>query len=188
MTKTSIKMLTVFGVVAGLGMASALSGTVDAATSGTTDVTASIGETLSIITLPSVSGTLTNGGSVVELTYDPTGAKLSGYFTVTTNHAGGYTVSVKGTSRTTLSNGSATIPYGTPAVGTSAWAIYAPTTPGGSATRLSTLSTTDRTFFTNDSTTPATGTTTTVNYKASANSSQASGTYTGGVTYTVAGQ
>ena len=189
MTKTSTKTLAAFGIVAGVvGMASALSGMADAATSGTTDITATINETLSITAASSVSGTLTNGGAIVELTTSGKTGGPSGYFNVITNHASGYTVSVKAVSSSSLSNGSTTIPYGTPTAGSSYWAIYAPTTPGGSATRLSTLSTTDQTLFTENNPTVSTGTTTTVNYKASANSSQASGTYQGKVTYTVAAQ
>ena len=182
MTK-STKVLAIAGLVAGVGAVAALPAAGHASESATTDITATINETLSITATSAVSGTLTNGGAVTEL--KDTGS-ASGNVNVKTNHQNGYTLSAKGTgtadNKTSLINAnSATIAYGNPAVNASAWGMFVNTSETPFA-----LTAADQEIDRQSTPTTTDGRNTATVYKASAASNQAAGTYTGQVTFTAA--
>ena len=180
------KAIAVFGVVTALG-AAGLPISSHAATTATTDISVSIAETLSITsTAGEVSGTLTNGGEITELR--PTSGDAG--FNVVTNRSSGYTVSIKGSGSCSgtgidasalCNNTDDIIPAGVVAKGTSAWSYK-----GGNKSSYTAITAAGETIFSADGPTTDAGTTTKVQYFATASSSQAAGTYVGQATYTVA--
>ena len=186
--KNISKAVIALGIVAGIGAGSeVLASNVGAAVSSTTDISVSISEVLGITSsVSAVSGTLTNGGDITELR--PVSGDAG--FNVVTNHSSGYTVSIKGSGNCTGSGVDASalcndtddiIPAGVVAKGTSAWSYK-----GGNKSSYAAITAAGETIFSADGPTTDAGTTTKVQYFATASSSQAAGTYVGQATYTVA--
>ncbi len=170
----STKIMAVFGVAAALGVAALpLASYADNTYSATTDITVSINETFSVTATAAVNTSVTNNAAI--------DATMKPKVTVTTNHATGWTLSAKTTHTggPALKSGSNQIAAGTPAQGTSAWALS-----GGDLTGYTALSATDTLVKSASVATDTTGVETEFTIGVTASSSQASGTYEGTITWT----
>ncbi len=173
----SIKIMATFGVAAALGIAAIPLASYADSDTATTTVTVRIDETFSISADATASANITNNAAIDE-TMQPS-------VTVTTNHAAGWTLAAKTThtSGPALISGSNTFAAGVPQQGTTAWAIK-----GGSLSSYTALSTTDTTVASSNTATNVNGVATQFTIGVTAASNQASGSYTGTITWTGATQ
>lgn len=183
MTNKSTKFIAGFGLMAGIGVAAALPLAMaqpgHAATTADTTINAVVGDSISIST-----------GTYSTITLDNIGVNetktAEGGFTVATNHASGYTVSVKGNAAsgdaTALTmDASNAIPYSASAVaaGTAGWNLSLNNVIPASIAEATNI-------VEQGQASAATGDAYTVKYNVATSSNQAAGTYVGKVTYTAA--
>lgn len=170
------KTIAALGVVAGLGVAALpLASYADSPDSKPITINANIGSSFSLaVDKNSVTLTPTNNGPVVNTETDG-GINA----TVISNNAAGYTLRLTGTEDYSLADGDNKIAAGTPAKGTSAWAVK-----GGKITGYQALGAPGLTLADTTVPTDIAGEVTDIDFAVSAAPNQAAGNYSATLTLT----
>ena len=170
------KTIAALGVVAGLGVAALpLASYADSPDSKPITVNANIGSSFSLtVDKNSVALAPINNGPIVNTETDG-GINA----TVTSNNAAGYTLVLNGTEDYSLASGTNKIAAGTPAKGTSAWAVK-----GGKITSYQALGGSGLTLADTSAPTGTSGEATDIDFAVSASPNQAAGNYTATLTLT----